>query len=659
MKLRVLRLNRLQLTLLSRIALLAALGTLPGAAQDVTQFISTTTNSINAFQSTLAPASSKVILSSNLVYANGAFFFQSSPPPLDVLLQYVEGLKASGAQRVDLNPAVTTINDPDATAIYDAVVAHIRALGMQLALNPQVVGGELGLSPTFQDFQTMAMTTYPALAARYQPENFVIVHEPTTMNARLGVDVATQDWNSFIQTVAPAIKLASPHTRVGAGGFYSVAENAYFQNFVTIPALDFMTIDIYDDNNFPALNGWIQLAHTAIDLSHPNGKGIYIEETWAPKFLPDPLPAGWQSNPLGLSAYTLVGDCNLDFQPLDVTWLQAMLKWASATGMEAVTPFTTQAFFYYYQGDTTQGTATYGYDQPLNPIYIGNSVTAIQNGQLTDTAKAYQSLSSQYGIPLVTSASSASFQTLSSVFTPSCQTDPSTCFKVAVAAPDALMGGFGTDLANTILVDGGFPSSLGGTTAKLVDSSNTSYNAQLFFVAPGQVNYYIPGNVKTGPATLTIKSGDGAQSTGIIQINSVNPGIYTAYQNGQGPAAAVAVCAGTCSGWPNPGNGVYWQYTFVPGCLTGNCGAPISWGDNDVVVVELFGTGIRHVSALSAVSASINGQNATVQYAGASGYTGEDQINVLIPQGLRHAGTVNLVLTVDGQTANTVTLDLN
>ena len=457
-------------------AVLAA-GVPLAAQQTEQQFIQATESSIAAFQSSLSQqVSHKVVLSGNLVLANGALASQASIQ-LSTLLDYVDGLKAAGAQRVDLNPAVTSINNATAVANYDAVVAHIRELGMQLALNPQMVGGELGSQPSFQDFENMAMTTYPALAARYQPDNFVIVHEPTTMNARLGASASTSDWDGFIRAVAPLIKNASPKTRLGAGGFYDAAENAFFQDFVTIPALDFMTMDVYTGDSFTQLNGWVQLAHSVVDSSHPNGKGIYIEETWAPKFLPDPLPAGWQSNPLGLSAYTLVGDCNIDFETLDITWLQAMLQWAASAGMEAVTPFTTQAFFYYYQGSTAQGTSTYGYDQPLNSKYLSNAVLAIQSGQLTAMGQAYLGFRAQYGVPEATSISSASYATLPSVFLPNCgQPNTSTCNPHTVVSADQLVSAFGVDLANsTSAVDGTFPTSLGGTTATIVDSSNTSY----------------------------------------------------------------------------------------------------------------------------------------------------------------------------------------
>ena len=615
----------------------------PLAAQTEQQFIQITTSAIAAFQSGLPPATNRVVLSGNLVYANGALITQPAIP-LSTLLQYVEGLRAAGAQRVDLNPGVTSINNTAATAAYDALVAHIRELGMQLALNPQVVGGELGSSPTFQDFQNMAMTTYPALAARYQPDNFVIVHEPTTMNARLGVSASTQDWDGFIRAVAPLIKAASPHTRLGAGGFYDSPENTFFQDFVTIPALDFMTMDVYTDDSFPGLNTWVQLAHS-------NGKGIYIEETWAPKYLPSSLPPGWQSNPQGLDAYTLVGDCNADFQAMDASWLQAMIMWASANGMEAITPFTTEAFFYYYPGPT-QGTSKYGYDSPLNPVYVMAALEAIQTGQLTATAQAYQGYNAQYAIPQVTTVSSASYATLSSVFTPACATNPSACIALTEIAPDELVSAFGADLGNTTTgLDGSFPTTLGGTTATLVDSSNISYPIQLYFVSPGQINYYVPANVKLGPGTLTVKSGDGTTTSGTVLISQVMPGLYTANQNGQGPPSAIAVIAHGDGSQSS-------QVTFVCNSGAACTPAPINLESTDSLYIELYGTGIRHVSGLSAASATANGQSVAVQYAGPSGYIGEDQVNIQIPQSLFGSGTVNVVLTISGQAANTVTLDL-
>lgn len=599
---------------------------------DCQTFINTTTAAITTFESTLGPATQPIILGSNLLYANGGLIDNI---PISVLLQYVEGLRAAGAQRVDLNPGVTSINDPVAAAAYDAIVAHIRELGMQLAINPAVTGNDFPGGASFADFQTTAMTTYPAMAARWQPDNFVIVHEPTTQNARLGVTATTQDWGGFIQAVAPLIRTASPHIRLGAGGFYDSAENTYFAYNVTLPQLDFMTMDVYEDQSFAPLDTWVSLAHS-------NGKGIYVEETWAPKDLPATLPPGWQSNPEGAEAYALVGDCDAAFAPLDAAWLQAMAMYASSNQMEALTPFTTADYFYL---------GSVAVDNPFNTTYINDALQAIQNGQLTSTGRAYLKLNQTLGVKQVVSLSSASYATLPSVFTPNCGSASTPCDALTVVSPDDLVSAFGADLATTTALDGTFPTSLGGTTATLVDSSNTSYPVPMFFVAQTQVNYYVPAKVQPGPATLTIKSGDGTQTSGTVLVATVMPGIYTAMANGQGAAAAEAIIVHADGSQSN-------QATFT--CTSAvNCSpAPITLASTDALYVELYGTGIRHVSALSAATVTINGQSVPVQYAGPSSYTGEDQVNVQIPQSLFNSGTVNLVLTVDGQTANAVQLNL-
>ena len=78
-------------------------------------------------------------------------------------------------------------------------MTRIRQLGLQLAINPEITPGELGQHPTFDAFQTAALLNYAQLAARYQPENFVIVHEPTTATSSLALPGTTvQQWHDFI-----------------------------------------------------------------------------------------------------------------------------------------------------------------------------------------------------------------------------------------------------------------------------------------------------------------------------------------------------------------------------------------------------------------------------------------------------------------------------
>jgi uncharacterized protein (TIGR03437 family) len=92
--------------------------------------------------------------------------------------------------------------------------------------------------------------------------------------------------------------------------------------------------------------------------------------------------------------------------------------------------------------------------------------------------------------------------------------------------------------------------------------------------------------------------------------------------------------------------------------------AQLMGSSTDIVDLELFGTGIRHVSSAAAVTAMINNQSLKVTYAGAqSTAMGLDQINVQLPSSLAGSGQVTLTMTIttsDGTTVplNPVTLDI-
>ena len=84
----------------------------------------------------------------------------------------------------------------------------------------------------------------------------------------------------------------------------------------------------------------------------------------------------------------------------------------------------------------------------------------------------------------------------------------------APVAPDSIASGFGDELATAT---GGatsvpLPTDIAGTTVVVTDSSGVKRRAALFFVSPKQVNFLIPAGTATGPATLTVTSGDGEVS---------------------------------------------------------------------------------------------------------------------------------------------------
>ena len=104
---------------------------------------------------------------------------------------------------------------------------------------------------------------------------------------------------------------------------------------------------------------------------------------------------------------------------------------------------------------------------------------------------------------------------------------------------------------------------------------------------------------------------------------------------------------------------------FTCGSTAGSCKpSPISLGSStDILALELFGTGIRHLSSTAAVTATINNQSLKVLYAGAQPtLLGLDQINVQIPPSLTGSGQVNLMVSITTTAGtlplNTVTLDI-
>jgi uncharacterized protein (TIGR03437 family) len=223
-------------------------------------------------------------------------------------------------------------------------------------------------------------------------------------------------------------------------------------------------------------------------------------------------------------------------------------------------------------------------------------------------------------------------------------------------AAESIVAGFGQNLATAIQPANSLPlpTSLAGTTVRVRDASGVERLSPLFFVSPTQVNFEVPPSTANGAATITITSGDGSISTGIAQIASVAPGLFSANSDGQGVAAAVALRV--------KANG---EQTFEPVARLDQATSrfvttPIDLGpDTDQVFLVLFGTGTRFRSSLAASSATIGGANAEVLFVGsAGGFVGLDQSNIRLSRSLIGRGEVEVKLTVDGKTSNTVRINI-
>lgn len=221
-------------------------------------------------------------------------------------------------------------------------------------------------------------------------------------------------------------------------------------------------------------------------------------------------------------------------------------------------------------------------------------------------------------------------------------------------AADSIASAFGSSLAVQTEAAGtaSLPTTLGGTRVKITDSIGAEHEAPLFFVSPNQINYQLPAGLAEGIAIVTITNQEGVETKGLLNVSRVAPGIFSADASGTGWAAAEII---TVRSDNSQVKARVARFDAEAGRLLGN---PIDVS-NDPVFLTLFGTGIRNRTALTNVTARIDGIEAAVEFAGAQGqYVGLDQINVRLPKGLAGRGEVNVELIVDRKPANTVRISI-
>jgi uncharacterized protein (TIGR03437 family) len=204
---------------------------------------------------------------------------------------------------------------------------------------------------------------------------------------------------------------------------------------------------------------------------------------------------------------------------------------------------------------------------------------------------------------------------------------------------------YGTNLAATTATaaDASFPTTLGSVAVAITDSAGVTRAAPIQYVSPGQVNYLVPAGSAPGIATVTIGGASGS-----AQIDSVGAGLYSV-----GPTIAAATAAlYAADGTSRPVN----VFQCNPACTA----VPMSVGNSsDMLVVTLYGTGFRNVASAASASLTIGGVPAQILYIGAQPtYPGLDQVNMVVPRSVAGEGEVAIVLTVNGQTANAVTLNI-
>ncbi len=204
-------------------------------------------------------------------------------------------------------------------------------------------------------------------------------------------------------------------------------------------------------------------------------------------------------------------------------------------------------------------------------------------------------------------------------------------------APNSIASIFGSNLPG------------GGVTVK--DANGIERPAAVSYASSRQINFLVPAGTAPGPATFFIGGASVLSATGNVQ--GVSPTLFSMSGNGIGVAAATAIRTQAAN--PQLSSPVSVFHCDHSVCES----TPIDLGVDTPVYLSLYGTGIRNRSSLANVSVTIAGQAVPVLYAGPQvQYDGLDQVNVSLPLSLRGKGESNVLLTVDGHTANAVTINL-
>jgi uncharacterized protein (TIGR03437 family) len=218
-------------------------------------------------------------------------------------------------------------------------------------------------------------------------------------------------------------------------------------------------------------------------------------------------------------------------------------------------------------------------------------------------------------------------------------------YRRGTLAADGLSVLFGWGMGATETAGLPLPVTLGGRQLTVRDRNGTERPARLLYVSERQVNFVVPEGLAPGAATLRFTNAAGKSAELVAELAQVAPGLFAASQNGRGAPAGTALRIS--------GDGSRTEWALAE-CASGACvpAAVDLGGPEDQVYLVLYGTGLRHGSA---ITASIGGVDAPVEFAGPQGsYEGLDQVNLRVPRELAGRGECDLIVAADGVATNTL-----
>ncbi|MGA2736609.1 MAG: hypothetical protein ABSG65_04075 [Bryobacteraceae bacterium] len=513
---------------------------------------------------------------------------------------------------------------------YQNVVAAAHQRGMKVLIEAFIVFpdyvadlGLPGLSTYFAGLSEAQLTAGRAqqaliVAQQIKPDWINLGSEPDTLSELMGLtaEYTAQQWATDIGTIVTQLRSAGIKGTplIGAGcGAWQQNGSDYVQ------ALMSSGIDYFDMHTFSVNMDYLTAGASYIDMALAAGKGAAISEAWDHKLTDTQLQGQTEYGIINLLSGAEPYNAYSFWAPQDAQFLQELIDLAYWKQLYYVSPFESELFF--ANLDYTQYSSLSASD--LTSQETTAEGAALAAGTLTPLGKWYGAAIKAANASTVSSAGG-----------------------IAPVAPASLVSIYGSNLAAAPLSATSLPlpTNLGGISAVVTDSTGAETSLPLLFVSPSQVNAVIPAGANTGPAVITINTPSGAVASPVV-LNPTAPTLFTANLSGGGVAAGQLVT--------NKSSGQVTVDIFT--CAAGSCsGVPLDVSGGNTALV-LYGTGIQNRASLSDVTVTIGAQTLTPFFAGASAYTGEDQVDVSLPASLAGSGTVNITVTVAGTASNVVT----
>ena len=200
----------------------------------------------------------------------------------------------------------------------------------------------------------------------------------------------------------------------------------------------------------------------------------------------------------------------------------------------------------------------------------------------------------------------------------------------AAIAPGSYFSIYGTGLGPSTAVYWSpypLPTSLSGVSISVTIGSNATVTAYPEFVSAGQINAVLPASTATGTGTITVTYNGATSSPFNITVAAMSFGTFTWNEAGSGPGIfqnAVSYAKVTPFSTVAPGD-----YVTIWGTGLGASAASYPGGTEESEAPT--GVNLCSGSTTCPVTVWVGGVQASVQFAGRSAYTAEDEVVFIVP----------------------------